>query len=247
MSRLVCLTLLLLCLAACAQHKPILTDQEYLKLGQKHMQEEEYKEARQAFEDLETNYPDSRYMAQARFAQAQAYFEEACSEDNSARCGEAALQYERFLRYHPRNDLADEAQYQLGLSYFNQRLTIDRDTGHTRRAIKEFIVLTQKYPHSPLLSKVKNKQAICLDELAEHEFYVGNFYFKQGEYEAASGRLRLLLLGYPDSKAAPRALFYLAEAHWQLGKRPEAKELFKLYLSKYPDHENASQAQQRIK
>ncbi len=239
MLRSACLILILFFLAACSQHKVILTDQEYLKLGQEYLADEDYEEARQAFEDLEANHPDSPRVVQARMGQAEAYFEE-------KRYGEAALEYKRFLRFHPRNALADKAQYQLGLSYFNQRFSIDRDTTHTRQALGAFTALMGQYPRSPLLSKAQEKRTICFEELAEHEFYVGHFYFKQEDYEAASGRLRRLCLDYPQTKAAAKGLFYLAETHWQLGKRAEARQLFKLFLSKYPEHEHTPQARQRI-
>ncbi len=224
----------------CSQHKPIITDQEYLKMGHEYLADEDYRAAVKAFEDLEANYPDSPYVAQARLEQANTYFAQ-------NRFGEAALQYQRFLRYHPRNPLADKARYKLGLSYFKQRLTIDRDPSFTKQAFNEFSRFIQQYSQSPLAAEAREKQTICLEELAEHDFYIGNFYFKRKGYEAAINRLRQTFLNYPQTKVAPEALFYLAESHWQLNKNPEARQLFKLYLKKYPDHEYASQAKKRIK
>ena len=239
MKRLLAILLPLLLVAACAEHKVILPDKEYLKLGNQHLKEEEYAEARQAFEDLEANYPDSPLVVQARLGQAKAYFAQ-------KRYGEAALEYKRFLRFHPRNPLADEAQYKLALSYFKQRYSIDRDTAHTRRALEEFNKLISQYPDSPLLTQALEKRDVCFEELAEHEFYVGHFYFKQEHYEAAIGRLRPLILDYPRTKAAAKALFFLAESYWQLGERAEAGRLFKLFLQRHGRHEYSAEARQRL-
>lgn len=230
---------MLLFLSACAEHKALLSDQEYLDLGQKHLADRDYNEARQAFEDLEAKHPDSQLLAQARLINAQSYFDQ-------GKYAEASLQYQRFLRYHPRNPLADKAQFQLALSYFNQRLSIDRETTDTLRALQEFERLLQDYSASFYALQAEEKKNLCLEELAEHEFYIGYFYFKQKKYAAAQARLRKTLTEFPQGQAAPKSLYYLAESYWQLDMRPQARQLFKLYLERYAEKEYAAEAEQRL-
>jgi outer membrane protein assembly factor BamD len=49
------------------------------------------------------------------------------------------------------------------------------------------------------------------DFLAQHEFYVANFYLRTDEYGQAQGRLEYLLATYPDSSVTPKAGELLAE------------------------------------
>lgn len=239
MFRSIGLILVLSVFAACSQHKEILPDKEYLKQAQEHMADEEYEEASRAYEKLEANHPASPYVVQARMGQAEVYYKQ-------GRYAEAALQYKRFLRYHPRNPLADRVQHQLALSYFEQRLGIDRDQTLTHQALEEFDNLIQQYPDSPLIADAKKKRIICSETLAENQFYIGKFYFKKKAYEASSNRFRQLYLDYPETKMAPNALFYLAESYWELGKKAEAGKLFELYLDEYPEHAYISKAQHRV-
>lgn len=234
---LYCSILILLFVSACAEHKVVLKENEYIELAEKKIADEDYKEARQAFDDLEANYPDSKFLAQARFKSARTHFDE-------EHYSQAATGYIRFLRFHPRNPLSAEAQYYLGLSYFNDRLSIDRDPDKTQKALEEFNLLIDNYSDSSFVTQAREKRDISLEELASHELYIGDFYHKMESFEAAIGRYQQLYLNFQHTKSAPAALFKIAESYRKLGKTAEAEELYNLFLSKYPDHEYAPKAKE---
>jgi outer membrane protein assembly factor BamD len=216
-----------------------LTDSQYIKEATALMGEEDYKEAREMYEKVKEIYPDSPLMAEARLGIADSYF-------NNEEYIEAIARYEEFLKYHPRNKLAPEAQFRLALSYFNQMLTHDRDQANTRKAMEEFNRLIRNYPASPLVDEAEEKINTCRNRLAEHELYVGRFYFKRKDYIAAISRFKYGLLNFPRTGAVEEATYYLAESYWQLGKRKEGREVFKLLLKHFPDGRFSQLAQGRL-
>jgi outer membrane protein assembly factor BamD len=224
---------------ACATTLPVLTDSQYLERADRFMQQKEYAAAREEYTKLREIYPDSPLMAETRLGTADSYFYD-------EKYVEAIAGYEELLKYHPINKLAPKARYYLGLCYFNQMLSLDRDQSNTNKALEEFDKLLKQYPDSSLVEQAREKIAACRDQLARHEFYVGSFYFNRGEYLAAIGRFKYGLLKYPYTEVAEQSTYYLAESYWQLGKYKEGRELFRLFLSRFPGSRFGGRARNRL-
>lgn len=229
----------LICLAACAATPPILTDSQYIEQAKGLMQEEDYEKARESYQQVREIYPDSPLMAETRLGIADTYF-------YNEKYVEAIAKYEDVLKYHPRNQLAPQAQYRLALSYFNQMLSHDRDQANTRKALDGFNKLLQDYPASPLAEDARERSVVCRDQLAQHEFYVGRFYFTQKQYMAAISRFKYGLLKFPDTGVAEEATYYLAESYWQMGKQKEGREVFRLLLSRFSGGRFSEHARERL-
>jgi outer membrane protein assembly factor BamD len=144
------------------------------------------------------------------------------------------VEYQNFLNYHPANKEAPYAQYQLALCSYNQMSTIDRDPEMTRAALREFQALLKKYPGSNFEEQAGNYIAICLDRLAQYEFYVARFYGKKGSTRAAIGRLEKLLADYPGSSVEKDALFEAGAAYLKAGERDKARAMLETLGRKYP-------------
>jgi outer membrane protein assembly factor BamD len=112
---------------------------------------------------------------------------------------EAFLQYEEFKKLHPIHPEIPYATYQMAMCHFKQLLTVDRDQAQTQKSIELFRLVTENYPQSPYAEQARGKIAICQRQLAEHEFYIGNFYLKKKKYRAALGRFEGILQKYPNS------------------------------------------------
>jgi outer membrane protein assembly factor BamD len=112
---------------------------------------------------------------------------------------EAFFQYEEFKKLHPIHPEIPYATYQMAMCHFKQLLTIDRDQAQTHKSIELFRVVAENYPQSPYAEQARGKIAICQRQMADHEFYIGNFYLKKKKYRAALGRFEGILQKYPNS------------------------------------------------
>jgi outer membrane protein assembly factor BamD len=58
------------------------------------------------------------------------------------------------------------------------------------------------YPNTKYADEAAKKIAICQERLAQNQFYVGRFYYKQEAYPAAVHRFEQLLAAYPNDPVA---------------------------------------------
>jgi outer membrane protein assembly factor BamD len=163
-----------------------------------------YKEALDAFGQLKDWYPFSNYAILAELKIADAHY-------HLQQYPEAVAAYEEFERLHPRNEATPYVVYQIGLCYFEQIDAIDRDQMPARKAMETFRRLIGQYPDAPYSRKARNHIPTCQKSLAGHEFYVGEYYFGQGLYQAALVRFLAVVTEYPDVGYHHKALIYLAE------------------------------------
>ncbi|MFZ2418489.1 MAG: outer membrane protein assembly factor BamD, partial [Smithellaceae bacterium] len=65
----------------------------------------------------------------------------------------------------------------------------------------------------------------CKAKLAEHEFYIGNFYFKQKKYDAALKRFEGIARDYAGVGMDLKVESYIAETKARLAEEEKAKKL----------------------
>jgi outer membrane protein assembly factor BamD len=180
-------------LGGCAwfQHERVKTPEELAYQGMEQFEEKEYRDAIKTFSALKERYPYSRYAILAELKLADAYFQD-------ERYPEAITAYEDFARLHPKNEAIPHVLYQIGACYYQQLLAVDRDQTATHQAILAFERLLKAHPHSAYDEDARKKVRFCRQRLAEHELYVGRFYYKSKHYRAALGRLQKVLEAYED-------------------------------------------------
>lgn len=159
---------------------------------------------------------------------------------------DAASYYTVFVALHPSHPKASYAQFQKGMSHFKDVLSLDRDQTATRKALFAFEDLIQAYPGSPYNLKAAELTAFLKNRLAEREFYIARFYFKNKNYKGALGRLRDILAQYPDAGINDKALFYIGESYSKLGEKELANETFSTLISNYPASPFASEAKGKL-
>ena len=170
-----------------------------------------YKKAIERFQAIKDQYPFSAYVLLAELKIADAYY-------NREEYSEAVYAYEDFMKLHPRNEAVPYALFQVGMCYFKQMRTIDRDQDITRKAVAEFQRLIRTYPDSPFRIRAENRLSICLQNMAKHEMYVGRFYFKQDQYKAAKARFEGVIKNFPDLGQYNEAFSYIRKCEVQLAK-----------------------------
>jgi len=159
----------------------------------------------------------------------------------------AIEEYKRFLDLHPLHEYAPYAQYRIGLAYFNQIDTIDRDITPVQKAYSAFSLLIKNYPNSKYVSDAKEKLKICREKLAEREFYVGYFYMRTGKYKAAIARFETVLTSYKDTSVVPKTLYYMALTYKREGRSDRALENLNILLARYPESPYKSKALRLLK
>ena len=171
-----------------------------------------YQSAIDAFEKIRDRYPYSKYAIVAELKLADAMFGKGSYD-------EAYDAYDEFERLHPTNPRIPYVIYQKGMCHFRQIGTIDRDQSHTIKAKEEFERLIRRFPDDTYARLAQKRLRDCYIELAEHELYVGKFYYKIKKYEAAKGRFLYILRNYPDLGQYHEALKYLSLCEQKLAEK----------------------------
>lgn len=163
------------------------------KEGIRLLKKKKYIDAAETFTKLKDRYPYSEQalLAQIKLADSLYY---------NKKYDEAQQAYKEFEKLHPTNKAVPYVIYQQGMSFYRQRATVDRDQTFTEKAVAEFSRLRKKFPKSQYAVKAEKYIARCRRELAEHEFYVADFYLRTKRYTSALDRFQALSQDYPEFK-----------------------------------------------
>ena len=159
--------------------------------GLKELKKKNYDDAIVSFESVRDRYPYSEQALLAQIKLADAYF-------YKKKYDEALQAYKDFEKLHPTNKAVPYCVYRQGLCFYRQRSTIDRDQTYTTKAMEEFRRLKKKYPDCEYIPKAEHFLAQCRKDLAEHEYYIAEFYFKTKRYQAALERYQVVDQEYPE-------------------------------------------------
>lgn len=211
MKRFFCIALVLMAASGCAWFNPDVsrTAVELAHYGMDDYNDGNYERAAKAFQTLKDWYPFSKYamLAELKIGDANYHMKE---------YEEAIAAYEEFENLHPRNEAIPYVIYQIGRCYFDRIETIDRDQANGRLALETFQRLRRRFPDDPYAKQASVHVQKCIQNLAEHEFYVGYFYYKAKDYKAALGRFKAVIEKYPDTGVHIKALRYLTDTEKSL-------------------------------
>ncbi len=203
MKKLILFFMMALWLSGCAwfetSHEMEKTAEELVSEGSSAFASGDYKDAVKAYTDLKDWYPFSKYAILAELKIADAHYELEAYD-------EAIFAYEEFENMHPKNEAVPYIIYRIGLCWFNQLDTIDRDHTPAKNSLTQFYRLIDQFPESEYAQKANKNIQTCIDNLSGHELYVANFYMKTEKYKAALKRYEYLIENYPDSKESKEAL-----------------------------------------
>ncbi len=146
----------------------------------------------------------------------------------------ATSTYEDYFKAHPDEENIPYVLFKLGECYEKLSPSVDRDQANTVKGIERITYLRNRYPASQYAIESEGRLKAFIQKLADRELYVGEFYVRTAQYNAAIMRLEPMLKQYPDSKNTDKALFYLYDAHRQLGNQEKADEYLQTLRTKYP-------------
>lgn len=204
-----------------------------------------YEIARISLQTLMNTYESSEYMAKAKLAIADSWYRESGSNG----LGQAEAEYKDFILFYPNMEESAEAQNRICEIHYKQMEKSDRDWSQALRAETECRQLVQQFPNSKFAPAATQRLRNIQESLAEHEYVVGDFYWKRQMMPAAANRLVGLVDQYPLYSRAGDSLFEAGDAYIHMGPRfrKQAGEEFSKVVRDYPMSPRADDAAQRLR
>jgi len=203
-----------------------------------------YETARISLQTLMNTYESSEYLAKAKLAIADSWYREGGANGMA----QAEAEYKDFELFYPQMEEAAEAQNRICMIHFGEMDKSDRDDTQALRAQEECKDLLIKYPNSQFAPKAAELLRQIQESLAEHEFAVGDFYWRRDMNPAAANRLNALVDQYPLYSKADLALYEAGDAYSKMGPRfrQKAAEMFQRIVRDYPLGASVKKAKDRL-
>jgi len=179
-------------------------------------QKGKYKKAREFYTRLKEEHPLHELAVLAELGIADSFFSD---KDYAG----AEVAYRDFTSFYPTNENVPYVIYQMGMCHYLEIGAIDRDQTETIMAKREFEKLVARFPQSKFSILAEKMIRDCKTKLAEHEFYVGNFYFKQKKYAAALKRFEGITRDYAGVGLDLKVASYVAETKNRIAEEEKAK------------------------
>jgi outer membrane protein assembly factor BamD len=209
--------------------------------GTESLEKRRWLDAREYFQRLIDQFPQSPYRQEARLGVADSYLGQGGFDTLIL----AAERFREFLRFYPLNERADYAQYRLALAEFRQMLAPERDQTYTVNALKELAAFVERFPNSQYLPEVLKIQRQARDRLSESELIVGVHYFRNRWYPGAITRLENLISADPAFLHRDSAYYHLGESYYRTGRPKLALPYFDKLIEEFQVSEYLERARMR--
>ncbi len=217
-------------------------DKILLERATQEIQRARYEVGRLTLQTLINTYPDSEYLARAKLAIADSYYE----EGGVAGLTQAEAEYKDFITFFPTAPEAPEAQYKAGLAHYRMMGKPDRDRTEAKIAEAEFKEFLLKYPDSSLMPRVKARLRQVQEVLAQGDYRIAKFYFQKRANRAARSRFQEIADRYPSFSRADSALWYLGQTLERLRQSNEAAPYYARIVTEHPLSPLVEDAKERL-
>jgi outer membrane protein assembly factor BamD len=223
-------------------------DRELFVVATREVRKGSYEIGRLLFQTIITTYGDSRYLPMAKLAIADSFF----LEGGSSNLIQAAASYQDWLAFFPTHPLADRVLLKIAESEMRQIGLPDRDSTRARRAEIRLKALISQYPNSILREEAQARLREVQDNLALHNLFIGNYYYKLSVEQQRSGlkgaqnRYREILDKYPDFSFMDEALYKLAVTYLVEEETDQAAVYFQRIVRDYPNSEYVERSKEQL-
>jgi len=193
--------------------------------GESQLNKGRFEEARTAFRKVAERHPQSSYAPRARFLVGEAFYREGVFD-------KAIKEFEGFMAFYPRHQIADLVQYRLAMSYYDQMKPVEQDQGLTVKAMEQFRKLVREYPDTAFRD--------------EAHFRRGEMLFTTRQYAAADDAYATVLKSRTTSVFTERALYMRGWSLFKQGKLAEGAKAPRQFLP-HGAHAPIRSAQMRLK
>ncbi len=205
--------------------------------GKALMEKKKFDEARKYLNFVFESYPNDPLGQKALLLVADSYFQK-----GRGQYVEARYRYRDYLSRYPSADNRAFALYRYALCYDKEHEKIDRDPTNTREALTQYRNLVKEVPQSSYAAEARGRLDALTDLLAEHEFGVGNFYFRKGDPTAALVRFHYTEENYPTYSHRDRLFYLTGKTLAKLDKKTESAAYFVKLRDTYPTSPWAARA-----
>ncbi len=152
-----------------------------------------YTEARQLFSFVYDSFPNDPLGHKAALRVADTY----AAKTDVTNLTEARLRYRDFANRYPNDPDRDYALLMVGHTFSARKLRPDRDLSPIHEALGAYQQLANLYPNSRYAPEAEDRMGGLEELLAEHEWLVASYYFRNKRWIGAQWRLEYIQENYP--------------------------------------------------
>lgn len=176
-----------------------------------------FQSAREKYQNLLDKQPEGKWAEKCRYGIGWTRFSEATlskDEATGAKHYQSAINaWGEVIKNHSDGELADQAQYHIGVAHINLKQYND--------AIDAFNQLISGYPGSNWGDDAR--------------YHIGRSLYKQEKYQEAILAYDEMLKKHSGSQFVPKAIFGIANAYFKQGKFAKAVENYQRVVDKFPN------------
>jgi outer membrane protein assembly factor BamD len=208
----------------------------------KEIERDRYDVGRLTLQTLINTYPDSEYLAKAKLAIADSYY----NEGGVSGLTQAEAEYKDFITFFPTAPEAPEAQFRAGMAHFRLMAKADRDRTEAKLAEAEFKEFLLKYPDNATMPRVKARLRQVQEVLAQGDYRIARLYYAKGANRAARSRFQEIAERYPDFSQGDSGLWYLGQTLERLKQPDEAVQYYARIITEHPLSPLVNDAKERL-
>lgn len=223
-------------------------DRTLFEEATKEARKDHYETARSLYGVIINTYPESPYLPLAKLAIADTFY----LEGTTGALVQASQYYQDWLTFFPTDPLADDVMLKLAEVEMRKMGLPDRDVSSARKAEQRLKVLLQQFPNTSLRTEAEIRLREVQENLAMHDFMVGNQYFNRffrgvaNNPKGAQSRYLDVVKKYPNFSYMDEVLFRLGVTYVQEEEPDEAAKYFQRLVREHPNSELADKAREQL-
>ncbi len=143
---------------------------------------------------------------------------------------DAIFYFSRVYTEFPRSEWADDASFETAHTWWLQRHDYRKDLTPVLNAVSQLDDFFTNYPGSPLITEAELLQDEANTYLADRALFVGRFYARRQEYDAAVLYMREALNDYGETGCKADVLIALGELYIETGNEYSARRSYQRAL-----------------
>jgi outer membrane protein assembly factor BamD len=191
-------------------------------------EKENYDDAAEKFQMVETQYPASEWSADALIMAAYSQYLDGDFPG-------AILTADRFMRFHPGHRDVPYVLYLRGMCYYRQVSDVRREPGMSVYALQQFQQIVDRFPRSPYAENAKNKINILKNYIAGKVMYSARNDMRKENWASAITKFQSVITDAPETVMPEEAMYRLTEAYTAIGLPEQSDGFAEMLKLNFPD------------